>query len=332
MTPQFITWLNRFFVPPNTYFGALARSAAEAFEYSIRAGQVVYEQFHGYNDLRNKVVLDLGCGLGGKTVYYATRGPRRTIGVDVAAGWEMAARHAAAHGLQVEFSPLLTDGRINLPDNTCDVVLSSSVLEHLEHPAATLAELRRVLRPGGLLLNRWHPFRTRHGAHVHSAIGIPFAHLLFREASLVQAYVRLLKQHFEKLPPTLRHDFQTATSLNALEFHLNRATVRTMRRTVEDAGFHVVQRRHFWGKRELRYTRFVPERCLDYLIDFEVQICISGKPVSQTVGRVESHRTDAQQTLAARAAAISATVQEPLTAALQVEQAAACASEPTSVE
>ena len=45
-------------------------------------------------------------------------------------------------------------------DAEFDLVFSKYVFEHLERPVAVLAELRRVLRPGGHLLiqtpNRWH--------------------------------------------------------------------------------------------------------------------------------------------------------------------------------
>jgi SAM-dependent methyltransferase len=48
------------------------------------------------------------------------------------------------------------------PDGTFDLVLSSFTLEHFADPTAALANLRRWLRPGGMLVattvNRRHPF------------------------------------------------------------------------------------------------------------------------------------------------------------------------------
>lgn len=47
-----------------------------------------------------------------------------------------------------------------VPDQSIDLVLSCSVLEHVAEPEALLAELRRVLKPGGLFLaktpNKFH--------------------------------------------------------------------------------------------------------------------------------------------------------------------------------
>lgn len=53
------------------------------------------------------------------------------------------------------------DGRaLPLPDASADACVSNYVLEHVEDPAAHFAEVRRVLRPGGVYLfrtpNLWH--------------------------------------------------------------------------------------------------------------------------------------------------------------------------------
>ncbi len=70
----------------------------------------------------------------------------------------MAAPHVAEHvGIDHAGSPHGTDRvdlvgtayRIPAPDASFDTVLCTDVLEHLEEPAAALAEAVRVLRPGG---------------------------------------------------------------------------------------------------------------------------------------------------------------------------------------
>ncbi len=274
---RLIELLNRFFGPRNQYFESMMRSAEETFEYSMRAGAVVYDQFHGYNDLAGKVVLDFGCGGGGKTVYYAAQGPRRTIGVDCKLDAGRAREFARTRGLAVEFLPLEPDGGIPLPDDTCDVVINSSVLEHVDDPGQTFRELRRVLRPDGLLLNRWHPFRSRYGAHLWAAIGIPFAHLLFREVDLVQVYYRNVVKRFGEIPRELGPINSESTTFADLAYLLNRRSVREMRRAVEAAGFEIRSRRHFWKRQEVRYPRYLPEAWIDYTIDYEVQICVNRK-------------------------------------------------------
>jgi SAM-dependent methyltransferase len=48
------------------------------------------------------------------------------------------------------------DGRVPVEDGSFDAVLSTQVLEHVEDPAAYLAEARRLLRPGGALILSTH--------------------------------------------------------------------------------------------------------------------------------------------------------------------------------
>jgi SAM-dependent methyltransferase len=49
-----------------------------------------------------------------------------------------------------------SDGCLPVPAAQFDAVLSTQVLEHVENPAAYLAEARRVLRPGGALILSTH--------------------------------------------------------------------------------------------------------------------------------------------------------------------------------
>ena len=278
-----IELFNRLFGPRNRYFETMMRSEQEAFEYSVRAGQIVYEQFAGWNDFAGKVVLDLGCGGGGKTVFYAAQGARWTIGVDRDLNTQRATEYARERGLAVQFMPLGRFGRIPLPDNACDFVVNSSVLEHVEDLHGVFRELRRVLKPRGLLLNRWHPYRSRYGAHLWAAIGIPFAHLLFREADLIQVYYRAMVKRFGKVPPGAGNVNARSKSFADLTYALNRRSVREMCRAVEQAGFEIRARRHFWNTRQVRYTRYLPRSWIDYAIDYEVQVC-----AKHTLARVRS--------------------------------------------
>ncbi|MEI6150594.1 MAG: methyltransferase domain-containing protein, partial [bacterium] len=49
------------------------------------------------------------------------------------------------------------------PSDSYDVVLSTQVLEHVENPAAYLAECRRILKPGGQLFLTTHGMYEEHG-------------------------------------------------------------------------------------------------------------------------------------------------------------------------
>lgn len=55
------------------------------------------------------------------------------------------------------------DGRMDLPDGSCDTILSTQVLEHVFSPGDYLAEAFRVLRPGGKLILTTHGIWEDHG-------------------------------------------------------------------------------------------------------------------------------------------------------------------------
>ncbi|MER7988077.1 class I SAM-dependent methyltransferase [Streptomyces noursei] len=98
--------------------------------------------------------LDAACGTGRQTAALAARG-YRTIGVDQSP--EMLA-HARRKVPGAEFR----HGRLeSLPvdDESVDLVVCSLAMTHLQDLAAGVAELARVLRPGGrIVLSDLHPF------------------------------------------------------------------------------------------------------------------------------------------------------------------------------
>jgi len=151
-TQDFIYRINKLFKCRHEYSDNLIYSSEEAFGYSLRSGEVVMGQFYGFNDFNNKVVLDYGCGSGGKTVFYATQGPSRMIGVDLEMDNLVAQGYAAKNNIRVEFFKLNPAGMTPLSDNSVDIVISSSVIEHLLQVESALSEIKRVLKRGGFFL------------------------------------------------------------------------------------------------------------------------------------------------------------------------------------
>jgi len=97
-------------------------------------------------------VLDAGCGVGSIALDLApTVAPGRVAGVDVDRGQIEAAR-TAADERDVENAEFAVGSIYALPydDASFDVVYANAVLLYLREPVRALAELRRVLRPGGL--------------------------------------------------------------------------------------------------------------------------------------------------------------------------------------
>ena len=95
-------------------------------------------------------VLEIGPGTGGNLRYY--RPGTRLIAVEPNRHMHAALRKAAhRYGLELELRGEGAEA-IGLPDASVDAVVSTLVLCTVPDPAGTVAEIRRVLRPGGLFV------------------------------------------------------------------------------------------------------------------------------------------------------------------------------------
>jgi ubiquinone/menaquinone biosynthesis C-methylase UbiE len=107
-------------------------------------------------DVAGRRILDAGCGSGPLSVALRDGGADVT-GVDASAGMLALARRRLGDDVALH----MVDLRDRLPfaDGAFDDVVASLVLHYLEDWGPTLAELRRVLTPGGrLIASVDHPF------------------------------------------------------------------------------------------------------------------------------------------------------------------------------
>jgi SAM-dependent methyltransferase len=126
-------------------------------------------------------VLDVGCGempfraLLPKAAHYT--------GLDIPAADDFGMRH---HGEIVDFDGL----SIPFPDASFDHILCTEVLEHADDPTALIAEMHRVLRPGGTLAATV-PFSAR----VHHA---PLDHHRFTRYRLARMFSTFVEVKIEE--------------------------------------------------------------------------------------------------------------------------------------
>lgn len=103
---------------------------------------IPFERLHG------KRVLEIGCGSGAHARLLAESGCDLTC-VDITrTGVEMTRRRLALHGLSADVRRMDAE-RLEFPDAAFDFVWSWGVIHHSADTARVVAEIARVLRPGG---------------------------------------------------------------------------------------------------------------------------------------------------------------------------------------
>ncbi|MFK2931815.1 class I SAM-dependent methyltransferase [Dyella agri] len=104
--------------------------------------------------LRDQAVVDAGCGSGRYLLHALRRGAARAVGVDLSP--QMLERaDAELASLRTAAQVTLLQGNLEalpVPDAQADLTICGLVVGHVEHLGQALAELRRVTRPGGILL------------------------------------------------------------------------------------------------------------------------------------------------------------------------------------
>jgi ubiquinone/menaquinone biosynthesis C-methylase UbiE len=183
--------------------------------------------------IKDKVVLDYGCGYGEAALSMAKMGARRVIGLDIN-------DQMLAHGRRrVIEAP--TDSEcifLNAHDDrsleslygTIDVVTSYDAFEHYADPRLELSRMRKLLSPGGSLFVSfgppwWHPY----GCHMMFMGAPPWVHVLFQEQTIMA--VRGL----------YRSD--GATQFEDVEGGLNRMTIRRFEELVRASDLEVLMLR-----------------------------------------------------------------------------------------
>lgn len=99
--------------------------------------------------VKDKYVLDAGCGTGWGSNLMARAGAASVTGMDLDARAIDYARAEYGEALELRVGDICS---LDLPDATFDMVVCFEAIEHVDDPSSALDHFRRVLRPDGLLL------------------------------------------------------------------------------------------------------------------------------------------------------------------------------------
>ena len=130
-------------------------------------------------------VVEIGCAEGGVLHAFAEAGAGKAIGTDIAVErLERGKNISEIIDLPVEFTShdIIEHEPLNEWKETADLVLLRDVIEHLDDPAAALANIKKIIKPGGHLYVTFPPYHSPYGGHqqilMNSWGKFPYIHLL----------------------------------------------------------------------------------------------------------------------------------------------------------
>lgn len=228
-------------------------------------------EFGAAFDLAEKTVLDIGCGLGGKTAQYAGMGAEAVFGLDLRLHSLTAARDFCAGQGLMHTGFVCTDaGKMALPNNSIDAIVSVNAFEHIDDLYDTLVECRRVIKPGGQIFLHFPPFYSPWGAHLEGWVNFPWPHVVFPDKALLQAAatVEAQRQRNDTFIPTAQVNWAAHERLP----ELNRVTAYDFFHLVEVAELEVAHVRMLPLGRHYFLRRGLPGRVMLALLNMSVQL------------------------------------------------------------
>ena len=161
-----------------------------------RARRLIAQVKKWYDPLHGAAVLDVACGDGINCLVIASAAGR-AVGVDLRLPlFELDDTGAQARQLsrlvleRLDGANRLADAlqrlpvrfvradatRLSFPADRFDVLLSRSAMEHIAPVERALAEMARVVRPGGVIHHSVDPYFWLRGCHKRGLVDIPWAH------------------------------------------------------------------------------------------------------------------------------------------------------------
>ena len=216
-----------------------ARAADKKLKRARRLVAAV-ERRHGRLD--RSAVLDVGCGDGINCLAMADIAKARVVGADLRlplceateagaqvrrlAGLVLAQLGGTQHA-NVRFTRADAT-TLPFPGDSFDVLLSRSALEHIVPVERALAEMARVVRPGGVIHHAVDPYYWLRGCHKRGLVDIPWAH------------ARLSLEDFDRFV-TEREGAAVAAQRRGRLQTLNRLTLAEWRAAIAAGPFDILE-------------------------------------------------------------------------------------------
>ena len=177
----------------DSYVGAWQSRRGDYKDWRRRKLQMQWERDFRSELVRNKDVLDFGCGGGALSFVLVDLGARSVIGLDLMEESIDLAR-SQLKGEPIEFRVANNDYEIDLENHSVDVITCFDVLEHVMRIDDIVREWKRVLRPDGRILISWQPWFHPYAHHLQGYIPLPWVHLLLNSRERIEVCAKIVDE------------------------------------------------------------------------------------------------------------------------------------------
>jgi len=155
-------------------------------DYNFEEAEDFLNHFGKQVDIRQKTILDIGCGYGGPCVYLGLQGAARVVGIDI----DEKRINYAKSKLAKDYPGLTNIVDFMLPADLkgekFDFVISKDSFEHYADPENFMLDMKKYLKQGSKIVLRFGPlWKSPTGGHISYMTKFPWAHLLFPESIIM---------------------------------------------------------------------------------------------------------------------------------------------------
>jgi SAM-dependent methyltransferase len=228
-------------VTPHLHGGSDREKVEWEYENAREFWQIL-DGFVSPEEFADKEVVDVGCGWGGKAIYLAETTSLATITCfDLPGVFRPEVADAYARSRGVTRCTFTTGYAEDIPfgDESFDLALMDDVLEHVRDPERVLAECRRVLRPGGLLVARFPSIRMLGAHHFDRALRYPGLHYVMPMRRWAAGFNEYLLNNRQRIRFDPFSEVVDTKYRKGITRDLNGLHLRAVRRIARESGFSV---------------------------------------------------------------------------------------------
>ena len=164
-----------------------------SFSEGVDALHLLYDVFPDFLvEIKNKTILDFGCGKGLQAIALVVKGGKFVVGIDTnPEALQKAITAAEGRGIikQMKFKEVLEKDDVG----KFDIIISQNSMEHFQDPLKALNDMKTALHNNGkIYITFGPPWFAPYGSHMQFFTKIPWVNILFSERTVmkVRGYFR----------------------------------------------------------------------------------------------------------------------------------------------